>query len=346
MNASFGKQFKMKCCEIFLFLLLMILDISTNAQEVTCEAEQLINVEILFGHPSTAPPYKPGHILVFRCTDVNLKMYGQRAIECLSSGKWDYRYPKCRETTCDLKSTTFGIKKINPEGKIIFRPGESVEIICSEKYMLIFTKETRRSFTCKDNGEWDYIPSCEEPRCEFPLDQHVYRPCDYFSGDMKLGAKQYYSCISGYDKTAEEATCTRDGWTPKPLCAILRKCGPPPHVNDSDTKDMTKKEYSTGESVEYMCFNKYTLDLDPPFSKYLTCDQGQWKGNIKCLKPCTVTAEIMDERGIELAYAEQQKMFAPHDDYITFMCQKGKVSRGAALRQQCDDGVMTLPKCV
>ncbi|KAL1250912.1 hypothetical protein QQF64_018708, partial [Cirrhinus molitorella] len=62
---------------------------------VTCEAEQLINVVILIGHPSTAPPYKPRHILVFRCTDLNLKMHGQQTIECLSNGKWNHPYPKC-----------------------------------------------------------------------------------------------------------------------------------------------------------------------------------------------------------------------------------------------------------
>ncbi|XP_050950046.1 complement factor H-related protein 2-like isoform X2 [Labeo rohita] len=335
----------MKYCEIFIFLLLMIMDASTNAQEVTCEGEQLINVDILIGHPGINSPYKPGHVLVFRCTDVNLKMYGQRAIECLSNGKWDHPYPRCEEVTCELKSTTFEIKN-NTEGKTIFRPGESVEITCSKKSWLFFTQTTSRSFTCKDNGEWNYIPGCEEIRCEFPRDQHVYRPCDYFRGDMKLGAKQNYYCMSGYDKMAEEATCTEDGWTPKPLCAILRKCGPPPHVNDSDTKDMTKKEYRTGERVEYMCFSKYTLDEHPPFSKYLTCQQGQWSGNIKCLKPCTVTKEIMDKRGIELAYADQQKMFTPHNDHITFKCQRGKYTRSTDFRQQCNDGEMTLPQCV
>ncbi|KAL1251231.1 hypothetical protein QQF64_019027 [Cirrhinus molitorella] len=366
------------------------MDVSTNAQEVTCEAEQLINVVILIGHPSTAPPYKPGHILVFRCTEVNLKMYGQRTIECLSTGKWNHPYPKCEdvtchlnatennikierfpdfegpvkpgynltfscngqglilkgqreitcqsngewsspfpkceEITCELKSTTFGIKKINPEGKTIFRAGESVEITCSVKHWLILTKETRKSFTCQESGKWDSEPVCEETRCEVPHDQHVYRSYDYFSGDLKLGAKKYYNCEYGYDKIAEEATCTQDGWTPKPLCAVSRKCGPPPHVNNADTKDMTKKEYNLGERVEYMCFNKYTLNEHPPFSKYLTCVQGQWSGNIKCLKPCSVTVEIMNERGIELRWVGQQKMFIQHYDHITFMCQRGKVS--------------------
>uniref|UniRef100_A0A8C2E6V8 Sushi domain-containing protein n=1 Tax=Cyprinus carpio TaxID=7962 RepID=A0A8C2E6V8_CYPCA len=104
----------------------------------------------------------------------------------------------------------------------------------------------------------------------------------------------------------------------------VSKCGPPPEVDYADTIELKKDEYNTGERVEYSCFNKYTLDLRPPFSKYLTCEQGEWSGNIKCLKPCTVTVEEMNRRGIGLAYADRQKMFTPHNDYITFMCQRGK----------------------
>ncbi|XP_052447064.1 complement factor H-related protein 4-like isoform X4 [Carassius gibelio] len=274
----------MKYWEMILFLLSAIIDVSTNAQEVTCEGEQLINVDILIGHPGIVSPYKPGHILVFRCTDVNQKMHGHRAIECQPDGKWDQAYPTCR-----------GI------------------------------------------------------RCEVPRDQHLSFPDIYFRGDMKLGAKHNYYCESGYEKKAEEATCTQDGWTPNPLCTVMTassKCGTPPTVNNADTVEMTKKEYNTGERVEFICFNKYTLDSHSPFSKYLTCQQGKWTGKVKCLKPCAVTVEEMDERGIEPAFTDQQKLFAPHDDHITFKCQWGKNSVGFTPRHKCNDGVMTLPKCV
>ncbi len=58
-----------------------------------------------------------------------------------------------------------------------------------------------------------------EIRCEVPLDQHVSDLDNYFRGEMKLGAKKHYSCMSGYRGTAKEATCTKNGWTPNPLCA-------------------------------------------------------------------------------------------------------------------------------
>ncbi|XP_016372918.1 complement factor H-related protein 3-like isoform X1 [Sinocyclocheilus rhinocerous] len=161
-----------------------------------------------------------------------------------------------------------------------------------------------------------------------------------------INSRIQYKCHRGFEPEEPfEITCDYQGqWTGlREQCTVSEKCGPPPGVNDADTLEITKKEYNTGERVEYSCFNKYTLDR--PFSKYFTCEQGEWRGKIRCLKPCTVTVEEMERRRIELAYADRQKMFAPHDDHIRFMCQRGKVSGGVPLRQKCNDGVVTLPEC-
>ena len=61
------------------------------------------------------------------------------------------------------------------------------------------------------------------------------------------------------------------------------KCERPPQVDFADTTEMTKPEYNSGERVEYVCFNKYTLVQSRPYSKYMTCEQGEWRGHIKCL---------------------------------------------------------------
>ncbi|XP_016100432.1 complement factor H-like [Sinocyclocheilus grahami] len=539
--------------------------------EIMCAVPKILNAETV-GH--WQPHYRINSRIQYKC-HLGFEPEEPVQITCDSQGQWR-GVQQCTEVTCQFESTIPGVKRINPEGKTVFKVGESVEIICSEKN-LFFTKETSKSFTCQINGKWDSKPVCEIT-CEVPRDQRVSGPEYSFSGDMKLGAKRSYSCESGYRETAEEATCTRDGWTPKPLCAemcaapnipnadIVRgqsqkygvnsiivfkchpgfepeelfeiicdyqgqwtglhqqcakscrdlsvtngftgsqssnkeaifyscntgykpftgnwwdsvtcskgswsdeprcireeecgalpsvhhgklkqtrrdretaevecdpgfistepfikctngrwetpvckedvrcgippnvenavitskpeefypdgssltyicrssyfisgertvschngtwgktptcqdegqipTCGPPPDVNDADTIEITRKEYNTGERVEYSCFNKFTLDLRQSFSKYLTCEQGEWRGKIRCLKPCTVTVEEMDRRGIELAHVNRQKMFAPHDDHINFMCKRGKVSVGSALRQQCNDGVMALPECV
>jgi len=66
----------------------------------------------------------------------------------------------CTEVTCELKSTTYGVRRINPEGKTIFKAGESVEITCTEKHWFYGTKENIQSFTCGENGQWDHEPVC------------------------------------------------------------------------------------------------------------------------------------------------------------------------------------------
>ncbi|XP_067272195.1 complement factor H-related protein 1-like [Pseudorasbora parva] len=143
-----------------------------------------------------------------------------------------------------------------------------------------------------------------------------------------------------------QISCLANGeWNaPFPKCAG-GKCGPPPNVDFADTIEMIKKEYDSEERVEYICFNKYTLVQDPPYTKYLTCENGEWRGTIRCLKPCTVTVEEMDKRGIELRWGGRQKIFVSHHDRVTFACQRGKYLTVNELIQICNDGVLILPQC-
>jgi len=66
----------------------------------------------------------------------------------------------CTEVTCELKSTTYGVERINPEGKTIFKAGERVEITCTERYWFYGRKENSKSFICGENGKWDHEPVC------------------------------------------------------------------------------------------------------------------------------------------------------------------------------------------
>ncbi|XDV22269.1 hypothetical protein PO909_027198 [Leuciscus waleckii] len=342
-NKSFGKQLKMKYFKGVLFLLLTIVDVSTNAQEVTCEGEQLINVDILIGHPGTVSPYKPGHILVFRCTDVTLKMYGQRTIECLSSGKWDNPYPKCGVE--DLKMERFP----DIEGPV--KHGYKLRFSCNGQGLIL---KGQREITCQPNGEWSSpFPKCEEAMCVANLT--VFMRSDVTEDghpgpevSIRPGHTITLSCVGKGTKLQgpSKITCLSTGeWSvPFPKC-VRGKCERPPQVDFADTTEVTKPEYNSGERVEYICFNKYTLVQDHPYSKYLTCEQGAWRGNIKCLKPCSVTVEEMDKRGIELRWRPREKIFSTHGDRIIFACQWGKDLIGSIpLIQYCNDGVINLPE--
>uniref|UniRef100_A0A671R6E8 Complement factor H like 2 n=1 Tax=Sinocyclocheilus anshuiensis TaxID=1608454 RepID=A0A671R6E8_9TELE len=233
----------------------------------------------------------------------------------ISSYHYFYIIMSCTEVTCELKSTTFGVKKTNPYGKTIFRAGES--IICSEKNVF-FTKETSKSFTCQINGKWDSKPVCEIT-CEVPRDQHVNGPEYSFSGDMKLGAKRSYSCESGYHETAAEATCTRDGWTPKPLCAEMM-CDPP-RIPNAEIVGGQRINYKIGSRIEYKCRSGF----EPEEPVQITCDsQGQWRGVQQCTDGICQEQEL---KNIEILFG-YPSFTSPykHGHILVFRCTDDNMS--------------------
>ncbi|XP_026091802.1 complement factor H-like [Carassius auratus] len=290
-------------------------------------------------------------------------MSTERSIKC-TNGRWEK--PVCKEVHCDIPPNVENAVIIS-EPEEFYVPGSTVTYVCRSSYLMNEkstvvcrrgtsekppTCQGQREITCQSNGEWSSpLYKCEETKCVAHLAENI-RSDEHRGSEVSVrqGQTITLSCVKSGSALQGQSkiTCQSKGeWSsafPKCISQTTR-CGPPPHVNDADTTELKKDEYTTGERVEYSCFSKYTLDLRPPFSRFLTCDQGEWRGNIKCLKPCTVTVEEMNRRGIELAYVNRQKMFAPHNDYISFACKRGKYSVGVPLRQQCNDGLMTLPEC-
>ncbi|XP_026091786.1 complement factor H-like isoform X4 [Carassius auratus] len=332
--------------------------------EVTCPLQRITTEDFKIERdPDIEGPARPRHTIYFSCTGKDMILKGQREITCQSNGEWSSPFPTCEgehreKVTCPLQRITTEDFKIerDPDIEGPARPRHTIYFSCAGQDMIL---KGQREITCQSNGEWSSpFPTCEEVTCPLQRitteDFKIERDPD-IEGPARPGHTIYFSC-TGKDmilKGQREITCQSNGeWSsPFPTCegehreSQTTSCRPPPDVNDADTIELKKDEYTTGERVEYSCFSKYTLDLRPPFSRFLTCDQGEWRGNIKCLKPCTVTVEEMERRGIALAYVNRQKMFAPNNDNITFACKRGKYSVGVPLRQQCNDGVMTLPEC-
>ncbi|XP_051764943.1 complement factor H isoform X12 [Ctenopharyngodon idella] len=216
-----------------------------------------------------------------------------------------------QEVTCELKSKRFGVNKINPEGKTLFRAGESVVITCAERYWIFGTKEIIRSFTCQENGEWDHEPVCEDIRCEVPRDQHVDYPEYYFRGDMKVGAKKTYYCMRGYEQKAAVATCTRDGWTPKPLCAE-RMCAAPIIPNAEIVRDQRPKYYMYSR-IQYKC----RPGFEPEQLVEITCDsQFQWTG----IRQCTAKPKLCPDLSVENGFIHT---LSSNEEEIFYSCDTG-----------------------
>ncbi|NP_001186119.1 complement factor H precursor [Danio rerio] len=240
-----------------------------NCIEITCTAPDLLNGEFI----DLMPVYQKDATLKYRC---NQGYKIRDAFPRCASHGWTLN-PECDVVTCELTSN-YEVKKVVPEGKTIFKAGERVTITCTEKTWFR-SKETSRTFTCQDDGQWDSNPVCEVITCEPPSrDQHVSTS---FWRTWKLDESKYYECVWGYYKKAEEATCTRDGLTPKPLCVEI-VCASPDLPNAKITRGQESK-YKLNAAIEYKCHPGF----EPQGTVQITCiSSGQWSGIQKCTGMC------------------------------------------------------------
>uniref|UniRef100_A0A8C2G321 Complement factor H like 3 n=1 Tax=Cyprinus carpio TaxID=7962 RepID=A0A8C2G321_CYPCA len=232
-----------------------------------------------------------GDVIHFECVSSDKKLDGNSNIHCMENGVWSGPVPQCI-VTCQLEVTEPEVIRTIPLGKTVFKAGEMVAIICSGKNQVFSKQET---FACTNNGKWDYKPTCKESRCEVPINQHVYLPKYYFSGDLNLGAKRSYSCESGYREKAAVATCTRDGWTPKPLCAEIM-CGPP-RLPNAEIVGPQRPSYGINSRIQYKC----RPGFEPEEPVQITCNpQGQWTGIQQCTDG---TCQEQELKNIEILFA-------------------------------------------
>uniref|UniRef100_A0A0E9Y1H7 Beta-2-glycoprotein-1 fifth domain-containing protein n=1 Tax=Anguilla anguilla TaxID=7936 RepID=A0A0E9Y1H7_ANGAN len=77
----------------------------------------------------------------------------------------------------------------------------------------------------------------------------------------------------------------------------------------------------------------------------IICDNGQWNDPPKCLQPCTVTMEEMEQRGIQFKYGPPRKVYIKHEDRILFICRYGKSPADYTFIEYCNDGRMSIPSC-
>uniref|UniRef100_A0AAQ4RXJ9 Sushi domain-containing protein n=1 Tax=Gasterosteus aculeatus aculeatus TaxID=481459 RepID=A0AAQ4RXJ9_GASAC len=184
-----------------------------------------------------------------------------------------------------------------------------------------------------------------EVTCSNQKPQHVDFWGVPWRGRITLDETARYSCVKDYKKPVgfDLATCTREGWTPNPLCqATAKSCNPPPKVENSIIKASYQREYFSDSEVHYTCKAYHTLEGGP----YRTCKNGKWIGEMKCLKPCTVDEEAMRSRNIRFRYTSDDKLYLVHLQWIEFTCTGGTSHVGPIeMRQMCVDGVMLLPTC-
>ncbi|KAL3056201.1 hypothetical protein OYC64_018816 [Pagothenia borchgrevinki] len=118
-------------------------------------------------------------------------------------------------------------------------------------------------------------------------------------------------------------------------------CGKPTPLEDGDIEGTVGHEYRNGAKVKYLCPNYYIMQGGP----HKTCTNGQWIGQMRCLKPCTVYSQDLTTHNIGFIHSADNKMYSEHDDIIGFRCTSGRHDGALNMRQKCNDGVMLLPTC-
>ncbi|XP_036441961.1 complement factor H-related protein 1-like [Colossoma macropomum] len=277
--------------------------------------------------------YKEGETATYVCPS-NYVKDGDPYMIC-SRGRWIGK-GKCLQINCLLGPPTPGTST-SPKGKNVFRVGESVEITCSDSHWLYGTREIKRNIICKESGEWEHSPVCEEITCDIPYDQHVDSPHYYFSRDRRLGVEKPYRCESGYRAGARTATCTENGWLPNPLCTEIA-C-PEPTIENARLLDNPQRPYKPGARIRYQC-----LHGSSRFE--ITCGwQGEWNNIRPCPGPATCPKPDMVITSGTINEPQKVKDVYTKGDTVEFKCSEGFVFENEAVAR-CAGREWTYPKCI
>uniref|UniRef100_A0A8C0XQW3 Sushi domain-containing protein n=1 Tax=Castor canadensis TaxID=51338 RepID=A0A8C0XQW3_CASCN len=142
-------------------------------------------------------------------------------------------------------------------------------------------------------------------------------------------------CYPGYSFPNEENTivCTESGWSPLPKCIHINstgKCGPPPPIDNGDITSFPLPEYAPSSSVEYQCQSL----------------NGEWSEPPKCLNPCVISEEIMENHKIMFKWIGKQKLYSSSGMMVEFKCKPGyHQATSIPFHTMCFDGKMEYPTC-
>ncbi|NP_001366240.1 complement factor H-related protein 1 isoform 7 precursor [Homo sapiens] len=239
-------------------------------------------------------------------------------------------------TFCDFPKINHGIlydeEKYKPFSQV---PTGEVFYYSCEYNFVSPSKSFWTRITCTEEG-WSPTPKCLIQNAHILSRQMSKYPS---------GERVRYECRSPYEMFGdEEVMCLNGNWTEPPQCKdSTGKCGPPPPIDNGDITSFPLSVYAPASSVEYQCQNLYQLEGN----KRITCRNGQWSEPPKCLHPCVISREIMENYNIALRWTAKQKLYLRTGESAEFVCKRGYrlSSRSHTLRTTCWDGKLEYPTC-
>uniref|UniRef100_A0A3Q1EEN8 Sushi domain-containing protein n=1 Tax=Acanthochromis polyacanthus TaxID=80966 RepID=A0A3Q1EEN8_9TELE len=214
---------------------------------------------------------------------------------CMAEG-WDGVVPVCEAQQCPVIHVGSNVQVIGDPEEANY--GNVVRFRCKSSSEVL---EGSAEMYCDENGQWSGTePKCTEIKCTVPRIEHGvvlggvqeykenqvlnYR-CDpqYKRAEerqsrcLKVGTKAEWSPTPACESNrTNQATCTRDGWTPKPLCkgTYCTK----PNIENAEFTYNLRDRYSHNDRVHYTCRNSNRNTFT------ITCIEGDWTG-IKTVVP-------------------------------------------------------------
>uniref|UniRef100_A0A3Q3L8B2 Complement factor H-like n=1 Tax=Labrus bergylta TaxID=56723 RepID=A0A3Q3L8B2_9LABR len=258
--------------------------------------------------------------------------------------RWTNHVPICGPVSCEHPPA---------DGRITVKGFyENQELILPDRF-LTFSCDDPRTYLngssvliCGHEGEWDHpFPTCEGTKKNYMDPRLTVTGPIIANKTYNVGHNLRFQCDDQYSLQGPEVIeCLQNGQWNKafPTCTAPKGCGRPPPLANGDTKNSAHSKYRHNDWVEYDCQHLYTMNGRP----YKTCKNGEWTGQMKCLRPCTVTRETMNRYNIRFTHSNEEKLYAPHNDRITFSCTYGRRPVGSVgMHQVCNDGVIHLPSC-
>ncbi|XP_076582271.1 complement factor H-like [Chaetodon auriga] len=283
-----------------------------ECKEVKCEKPPIENGYV----PGDAEEYKEDDVLHFECNPQYTQAEA-RPSKCKKVGmraEWSPT-PLCEPVKCKLEGRLPAGTRYQPSSRNLFLPGETLKVICGDRYWISERQHISAVSTCKDDGEWSIRPICYEVTCTQydPLVKEWYSSWNH---PVRIGNSLRYSCYPNYKSTNGNnwAKCTRDGWTPKPLCKEItceRK-----NIPNADIVGEYKPEYKNEDRVHYVCREGYEGEF------HQTCTQYGWRGEQYCRE---ITCNIKYYENAEIdGYAQSLYRY---NDVVHYTCNRDHEGR-------------------
>ncbi|KAM8746289.1 complement factor H-like isoform 2-T2 [Acanthopagrus schlegelii] len=234
---------------LWLFILWLKMEKSLQMAAIKCKVPLIENGNV----PGDTQEYNEHEVLHFACNP-NYMPSDRRPTTCtIQRGRAEWiPTPYCETTKCRLTLPPLEGTSYEPAYRNVFSPGDTVKVICGERYWISNPQNTSAIVTCNDDGDWTVRPLCREVTCSNRRDPLVD---NWYVKRITLNGTARYTCRSGYRSTdgTNLATCTRDGWRPNPLCqeAKCQIAGVPDNVRI--ITDDPNNQVRRGQKLRFAC---------------------------------------------------------------------------------------------